>query len=47
MPQTNSTSGMSWGTFTFGGLEADVAAGGAFQGVIHEHDSKRGNSVAA
>jgi hypothetical protein len=31
------------GTFEFGGLEADVAEGGAFTGVIHEHDSIDGN----
>ena len=33
------------GTFEFGGLEADVAEGGVFTGVIHEHDSIDGNSV--
>ena len=33
------------GTFEFAGMEADLAEGGAFTGVIHEHDSIDGNSV--
>ena len=32
------------GTFGFGGLEADLAEGGAFAGGIWESDSKKGNT---
>ncbi|MGH9511887.1 MAG: RHS repeat-associated core domain-containing protein, partial [Terriglobales bacterium] len=39
------TSKICWGTFEFGGTEADLGEGGAFTGVIHEHDSVDGNSV--
>lgn len=40
----NPCGGWSWGTFGFGGLEADLGEGGAFSGGIWETNSVYGNS---